>query len=283
MHTSRNLARRCSIPAAVLPLLAGLLLPVSPHVPATAQDRARIAKDEIGWIYAQARFQSEFRRFEAREGALVVPASLDRHAVASDTLSAWIMAQAAKALPPAPEPPWTGEVHSWALVKRTQRLRHRQMFEETRMAYVGNDQFTALDTTATPRLRAKMQSAFGDPTQTIVEVLRGADPMEYIQFEYWFVVNDSIPVVVMDAHGPHDHGVVLAGDHRFRELLPMLRQSLLGRALREAPYGAYVDYFYDELTESWLRTGYDGAGFFVETISPPDLVRGRPRLAAPGQ
>ncbi len=264
----------------MMSLMASLLLFTAHEASAAGQQHARIAKDEIGWVYSRARFAKEFREFVTRGGALVPPATLDRQEVPSDTLSAWIMALAAKAFPPIPEPPWAGEVKSWVLIDPTERLRYQGMFNGTKMAYIGNDHFTALDTTATPRIRAKMQSAFGAPTETIVEARTAGQQAEFVQFEYWFVVNDTIPVIVMDARGPLDHGIVLAGDHRFREQLYAVRQSLLGRVIREAPYGAFVDYFYDDVEERWYRTGYDGSGFIVEPIRQPNLARGRPVFAA---
>ena len=260
-------------------VMACLLLCAGQAASATAQQPRRITKDEVGWIYARARFTKEFRQFIAREGVLVTPAALDRHEVPSDTLPTWIMALAARGLPALADPPWAGEVHSWELITSSGRHKQWSLFGATKMAYVGNDHFTAMDTMATPQIRAKMQSAFGEPTLTIVEAIAEPSPAEYIQFEYWFVVNDSIPVIVMDAHGPYDHGIVLAGDYRYREYLYVLRQSLLGRVMREEPYEAYVDYFYEDIKDQWYRTGYDGMDFFVQPVGQLDLAYGRPTLS----
>ncbi len=245
-------------------------------VPSAAQQKTRIAKDEVGWIYSRARFAKEFRELLAREGSYVAPAPLDLHPVPSDTLEPWIWALMATAASMRPESPWRGEAQTWRVIAPGERLKHQGKFNPARMAYVGNDHFTAVDTTVTPRIRAKLQSAFGAPTKTIVESRPVAASSEYIQFEYWIIVNDSIPVIVMDARGPFDHGVVLAGDFRFRDHLYSLRQSLLGRILLEAPYGVFTDYFYDEAASQWYRTGYDGIAFFTQPIRPPDLARGRP-------
>jgi len=246
---------------------------------AQSQPRQRIAKDEVGWVYSRARFAQEFRRFTASQGMYVQPAGVDLHPVASDTLVPWIMSLASTTTE-SPASPWAGEVTSWRVIAPSERLKHQGLFGSTRMAYVGNDTFMQVDTTATPHIRAKMQSTFGAPTETIVEVHNTADPGENIQFEYWFIVNDSIPVTVMDSYGPFDHGIVLSGDHRFRDQLFNLRQSLLGRMMREAPFGVYTDYFYDRVDSRWYRTGYDGAIFFVKPMSPPDLSHGRPKVAA---
>ncbi len=230
-------------------------------------------------MYSRARFALEFRRFVAREGAMVLPAPLDHIAVPSDTFGAWVLAQmpqAASKVPPLE--PWAGQVHSWQLIGSKERLKHQALFSNANMAYVGNDYLTPIDTTVTPRIRSRMQSAFGAPTKTVVESAVAGQHGESMQFEYWFIVNDSIPVIVMDANGPHDHGVVLASDHQYREQLYVLRQSLLGRVVREAPYEPFVDYFFDQVVDRWYRTGYDGEAFFAEPIPRPDLAHGRPKL-----
>jgi len=255
-------------------VLAVLMQPV--HVDAQSE---HISRDEVGGIYSRARFALEFQRILDREGRTVFPAGLEHLAVPSDTLVRWILAQSAKMSPTPPAEPWTGEVHAWRLISPNERLRYRALFKDTKMAYVGNDYFTALDTTDTPQIRARMQHAFGAPTETIVESPLVVERNEFIQFEYWFLVNDSIPVIVMDAHGPFDRGIVLAGDHRFRESLYNMRQSLLGPVMRKEPYGVYVDYFYNRVTARWYRTGYDGEEFFLEQIRQPELARGRPVLS----
>ena len=248
--------------------------------PAVGQTPDNISRDDVGWIYARARFAKEFTAMIAREGPLGALGAADRQPVLSDTLLDWVWTQAAWALSAAPDNSWAGEVYSWKVIPPGQRLRHSTWFKQTRMAYVGNDNYTMLDTTATPQLRAKMQHAYGDPTETIVEASRLGPPSEYIQFEYWFVVNDTIPVIVMDAGGPSDHGVVLAGDHRFREHLYAVRQSLLGSTMRDVPPAVYVDYFFDTVEERWYRTGFDGAEYFATPIREPRLTIGRPTVSA---
>ena len=243
-----------------------------------AQTKKRIGKEDLGWIYSTAQFAREFEGFLDREGREVALRPLDRLVVPSDTLGPWILAQVAKVHPPPPPPPWNGEVHSWQVIRPEERLQYRALFSSTDMAYVGNDRFEPADTTATPRIRAKMQEAYGPPTETIVEAQGGMAEVEYIQFEYWFMVNDTIPIVVMDAYGPFDHGIVFAGDHRIREQLRTVRRGLLGQTIREGAYGAYVDYFYDETAEQWYRTGFDGTDFFVRPTHAPDLAQGRPEL-----
>jgi hypothetical protein len=97
---------------------------------------------------------------------------------------------------------------------------------------------------------------------------------EPIQFEYWFVVNDSIPVRVSDVNGPVERGVIVSTDRAHREQLPALRAALFG-PLRRAERAPYVDYYYEEETRRWYRVGYDGTRFFRERISRFDITPGR--------
>ena len=209
---------------------------------------------------------------------MVLPREFEHVPVASDTFALWVLKQISRGLPPEPPKPWAGEVSSWTLIPPDRRLKNRNFFKNTKMAYVGNDHFTSLDTTSTPKIRALMQQAFGAPTETIVETSLSPSVEEYIQFEYWFVVNDSIPVIVMDPNGPLDRGIVLAGGNHWRDYLYNVRQSLLGPMMHEGDYGVYVDYYYDPVTRVWYRTGFDGTRFFNERIQRPNMVRGRPEL-----
>jgi hypothetical protein len=69
----------------------------------------------------------------------------------------------------------------------------------------------ALDSIATPRWRALLNGLFGAPTRNAAAAEQeGYAGSEYVQFEYWFVVNDSIPVLVLDRDGPFGHGLLVA-------------------------------------------------------------------------
>ena len=64
-----------------------------------------------------------------------------------------------------------------------------------------------VDSLQTPALRGRLQAAFGRPTRNADAQRRyGYGGSEYVQFEYWFVVNDSIPVLALDIDGPFGRG-----------------------------------------------------------------------------
>lgn len=189
--------------------------------------------------------------------------------------------------PPPPEKPATAEKPSSVPVDRVRPVRRlerdwfRQRFDEVQWSFLGSTpDHTFFDTTRTRDLRGRLQAAFGDPTQTLVDLEAPLDTSqgERAQFEYWFVVNDSMPVQVTDVRGPSGRGLILAAEREYRDRLQVLRDTLLA-PVRQAERAPYVDYYYEGRRNRWYRTGFDGSKFFRERIAPSTIVPGRrPRL-----
>ena len=167
-------------------------------------------------------------------------------------------------------------------VRDLERSWFRREYQSVKWAFLGaGRRLTFVDTSRTRDLRARLQARFGPPTRTLAELysnewVRAPDSTREapLQFEYWFVVNDSIPVRVSDVGGPRDRGVILSSDRRYREDLSAIRAALF-RPLRSAERAPYVDYYYEEATRRWYRVGFDGRTFFRERISRFDIVPGR--------
>lgn len=168
------------------------------------------------------------------------------------------------------------------LASDLERSWFRDRYREVEWSFLGTGiRLTFFDTTRTRALRARLQDQFGDPTRTLAEVYSNEwalapdstreDP---IQFEYWFVVNDSIPVRVSDINGPMERGVIVSTAREYRDELVALRKGLL-HPLRESEPATYVDYYYEEATRRWYRVGFDGRSYFRERISRFDIVPGR--------
>lgn len=224
--------------------------------------------------YLKARFLAKAHDVLATNGRLVQGLPPMRIPVAADSLR------------PAP-PPDTAyqEENSFTVterrvVRRLERPWFQKEFGDTKWSFLGASSYlTPLDTTFTRELRARLEAQFGAPTLTLADLGREDAPDEYIQFEYWFVVNDTIPAMVMDVHGPYDRGLIVATDRRFRDELQAFREALLAPVLHADERAPYVDYFYDTEIEAWYRTGYDGVDFFLEPIRRSRVVEGRrPRL-----
>lgn len=156
-------------------------------------------------------------------------------------------------------------------------------FEDTEWAYYGSNHATRVDTTLTWRLRAALEAAYGSPTRTVVEI--GQDTSLTLsnaaQFEYWLIVNDTIPVIVSDVGGPLDRGLVIATDRRLRDRLEELRDVLFEPYTRpHAPRAPFADYFYDVEGRRWYLAGYDGFRFVMRATPRPRLRMGRPLVEA---
>lgn len=149
-------------------------------------------------------------------------------------------------------------------------------FREALWTVEGMQSYTPLDTTATPELRARLFGHFGAPTRTAVA--RGVNGFEGsidVQFEYWFIVNDSIPFVALDKNGPFGRGLVLAGDFAHTDVLGAVKSDFVERVLTRGRLMPYVDYYHSRERNQWYRTGYDGSDYYVREIERPRWARRR--------
>lgn len=218
--------------------------------------------------YEVLRRQAIVRRRMQREGGVqILP--LEPHPTPTDSLR-----------PPNPDRVSNAQKQSFPLetvrtVRRLERSWFRKRFGEAEWSFLGSTpHHTFFDTTRTQALRARLQAHFGDPTRTLGDAPFDTSRGARAQFEYWFVVNDSIPVRVVDPQGPRGRGLVLTAKRRYRSRLRVLRDTLLA-PLRHAERAPYVDYYYDDRLERWYRTGFDGQAFFLERISHTELTPGR--------
>lgn len=160
-------------------------------------------------------------------------------------------------------------IRGYNQMTRLSRSWFEKEFADVQWAFLGNEGVTTLDTTYTRILRARMEAAFGAPTVTLVDRISraGARPRENVQFEYWFVVNDTIPLIVMDTGGPYDRGLVVSSDARYQAQLLDIRRAFLAGIATSPERAPYVDYYYEETEDQWYRTGFDGTRFFLEPVS----------------
>ena len=256
----------------VLVLVGGILAPASLWAQPTPSDSLSLAER-----YRTARFHMLVQQFlDGRRGVPVRPPRFFR--VQGDSIVAG---------PPTVDSVLHRSRPSFPVtdVRRVRDLEiswFREHYESVKWSFLGaGTRITFFDTTRTRALRARLQAAFGEPTRTLAEIysrewVRTPDSTREapIQFEYWFVVNDSIPVRVSDVNGPTERGVILSTSRRYRDRLFALRESLLA-PLREAEPAPYVDYYYEEETRRLYRVGYDGQAYFHERISRFAITPGR--------
>lgn len=229
-------------------------------------------------MYRAARFKTQAERVTT--GFRAQPLAPAHLSYPTDSLREWVDT----VFPPellisGPERP-TLTVSKWELVPKLGRGWFRSKFNEAKWAYVGSNSLSVVDTTFTRDLRARLQAEFGSPTQTIADLdhSRTDRPAEYIQFEYWFVLNDSIPLMVMDVNGPFERGLVVASARSYQDVLADIKDALLGRLGETDARAAYADYYYLSEQRMWFLTGYDGEKYYIERIARPDLKLGRPLL-----
>ena len=172
------------------------------------------------------------------------------------------------------------QIREWDLISKLERAWFRKKYRNTLWAFLGSESLMPVDTTFTYELRAQFEAYFGPPTQTITELEARNERSMFrdrnIQFEYWFIVNDSIPLILMDVNGPRERGIITATDYRFREIILPLRESFLEELLQIGDYAPYIDYYFDPFEERWHETGFNGKRYFTNPIPKPNFALGRP-------
>ncbi|MCX7906991.1 MAG: hypothetical protein N2561_05570 [Bacteroidetes bacterium] len=156
---------------------------------------------------------------------------------------------------------------------------NRRWLEAYEMSGEGFYERTALDTMRTLEIRARLEAVFGPPTQTIIEILRERGSVRaplYVQFEYWFMVDGAIPIVLLDVDGPFGRGLVYGGLLAHVDRQREIKRELV-RLLLEAQPAPYVDYYYSPERRRWYRVGYDGQRYFIEPTGYPTRLE-RPQL-----
>ncbi len=163
----------------------------------------------------------------------------------------------------------------WQRVPKLGQSWFRKEFSNRKWVFLGNDTITPLDTMMTRDIRARMQQHFGKPTRTLgdFDARTGIAEGEIFEFEYWFVLNDSIPLIITDVNGPFERGVVASTAVEYANELLHIRDVFLSPLLESDRRAPYVDYYYDDELIQWYRAGYDGDSFFVDPIPRPGLNR----------
>ncbi len=177
-----------------------------------------------------------------------------------------------------PEPLETFTVSSVRLISKLEAVAYDQLFVEVDWAFVGSSSRSPADTMKTADIRGRLEFHFGSPTKTLAESgypdsLRRED---IVQFEYWFLVNGTIPVIILDVNGPWDRGIVLAAEMKFRTKLDNIKSAIMEQLISKPDRKQFIDYYYNFDQRSWYVTGFDGATFFNKRIQRPNLSMGRP-------
>ena len=156
-------------------------------------------------------------------------------------------------------------------VTEAERDDFQQRFGDVKWTGRGLYQKTVIDDISTHELRARLQSAFGDPTQTIEDLVNQENfrPAKAIQFEYWFVIDDKYPLMVLDVDGPFSVGLVYGGASKYIDLMPQVKRAFAKRLMEVENLGEFQDYFYSPETEKWYDVTYKNGEFGDKVIDTP--------------
>jgi len=147
----------------------------------------------------------------------------------------------------------------------------KNKFEDVDWITDGFESKVELDQRQTNEIRARLQKTHGNPTKTIKTLINRDDfiPAMAIQFEYWFMVNDSIPFMVLDLDGPFSLGLVYVGANEYSELMPELKQALSDEVMKleRSKLANYQDYYYSIDREKWYKVTYKNGSYSTEELS----------------
>lgn len=135
--------------------------------------------------------------------------------------------------------------------------------------------FNELDRMPAIEIRAVLQSAYGDPTQTVEDIIEKDGYLrdgKSIQFEYWFIIDGYIPMMVLDLEGPFDDGLVYVGASRYVDMMPAVKRTLT-KELRAASPKEYVDYFYSPERGQWYKVSFKAGEYKKEEIKQPSHIK----------
>lgn len=160
-------------------------------------------------------------------------------------------------------------------VSHSERQEFQERFSDIKWTGQGLYQDTQIDNKKTDEVRARLQAVYGDPTQTIEDLIdqQNFRPGKAIQFEYWFTVDDSIPMMVLDIDGPFGDGLVYGGASRYIDLMPQIKRTFSRKLMGADELAAFQDYFYSPEREQWFDVRYEDGELITEEIdSPPGMT-----------
>jgi len=131
---------------------------------------------------------------------------------------------------------------------------------------------TTIDRIPTIELRSRLQAVYGDPTQGIGDLIdeRNYRPGKAVQFEYWFIIDGEIPMMILDLDGPFENGLVYVGASRYIDLMPQVKRTFTRKLMNEgSDLASFRDYFYSPERDQWYLVRYENGEFEREAIDRP--------------
>jgi hypothetical protein len=156
-------------------------------------------------------------------------------------------------------------------VETADRAAFKRQYRDIIWTGMGMQGATTMDHLPTSELRARFQALYGNPTQTLEHLVNSPDfrAAECVQFEYWFVVNDSIPIMVLDIDGPFTNGLVYGVASRYIDVMPGIKRALSNKMMGVREMGEYTDYFFSPERNEWYEVSYRDGRFNNKKIDRP--------------
>lgn len=157
-------------------------------------------------------------------------------------------------------------------VAPSEKNEFQERFDDIKWTGQGLYNPTTIDRIPTIELRSRLQAVFGEPTQTIGDLINEQNfrPGKAIQFEYWFIIDGQMPLMILDLDGPFENGLVYVGASRFIDLMPQVKRTL-NRLLMsdDGDPEEFEDYFYSPERQQWYLVQYKDGEFQRDTIDRP--------------
>ena len=133
-----------------------------------------------------------------------------------------------------------------------------------------NRQQSVMDRIATTELRARLQARFGHPTKTVKDLIDerkfGRSEGATIQFEYRFVVDGEIPLMLLDINGPFGQGFVWVGGNRWVDRMAQIKRDMTEELMGIEELAEFEDYFYSPEREKWYRVALKNGSFETKEL-----------------
>lgn len=160
-------------------------------------------------------------------------------------------------------------------VDRSERAQFERQFADINWTGQGLYNPTTIDRIPTIELRSRLQAVYGDPTQGIGDLINENNfrPGKAVQFEYWFIIDGEIPMMILDLDGPFENGLVYVGASRYIDLMPQVKRTLNRYLMdRDTELAEYRDYFYSPERDQWYLVEYTDGTFNREAIDRPSRL-----------
>jgi|SRR5690554_357865 len=159
-------------------------------------------------------------------------------------------------------------------VEHNERAEFQKRFADIKWTGQGFS-YNKLDRIPAIEIRASLQSIFGEPTQTVEDIIKKDGYLrdgKSIQFEYWFIIDGYIPMMVLDLEGPFKDGLVYVGASKYVDLMPQVKRTLT-RHIDEASPNEYIDYFFSPERQQWYKVSYQGGKYSKTEINQPSHIK----------